>query len=149
MDCRRVVLEGGEEVVKRVAGGVEGSGREFLAPSLLEFGHRASGSVEQVAAFGRRVDELRSAIGGIGLAYEVAEVLELVDEFGAGWQAQVGPVRQRGEPDPVDADIPPDLEVRVAQVRKARVPLPCGEELGAKAVQEPHEELTDRQPIGW
>lgn len=134
---RGFVLEGGEEVVEGVAGAVEGPAGELLAPSLLELGHDLAGGVEHLAALGRGEDQLRSAIEGIGTPHEVAEVLKLVDELGAGWQAQVGPVRQRGEPDAVDADVPPDLQVRVAQVREASVAIAFGEELGAEVVQEP------------
>jgi hypothetical protein len=61
---RRFVLEGGEEVVKSVAGGVERSGWELLALSLLELGHDSSGGVEHLAALDRGEDQLRPAIGG-------------------------------------------------------------------------------------
>ena len=46
---------------------------------------------------------------------------------------------------PVDADVPPDLQVGEAQAGKSIIPL--GEELGAEVVEEPAQQLTDGQAV--
>jgi hypothetical protein len=89
---------------------------------LLELRDRGSGCVEHLAALGRRKDQLGSAIGGVGAPFEVAEVLELVDELGAGGQAQIGPLGEGGEPSGeastlVDAS-PAEIYSLVSDVRR-------------------------------
>lgn len=114
---------------------VEISAWEFLAPSLLKFGDGLSGGVEDLAAFSGREDQLRTAVGGIGTPFEVAEMLEFVDEFGAGGQAQLRFAGEVGQPDAVDADVAPHLEVREADVDELAVCLRTGEELGPELVE--------------
>jgi len=104
------VSKGSNEVVEGVARAIECSRWESLAPSLLEIGHGLPGGVEDLSALGRRKDQLCPAIGRIGLAFEVAETLEFVDEFRAGRQAQLGRCSQVGQSDAFGPDVPPGHE---------------------------------------
>lgn len=118
---RGFVFEGGEEFVESAAGDVEGSAWEFLAPSLFELGDDLSGGVEDLAAFAGREDQLCSAVGRIGTPFEIAEMLELVDEFRAGGQAQLRLAGEVGQPDAVDAEVAPHLEVGETDVEEPAV----------------------------
>jgi hypothetical protein len=142
-------FEGGEEVVEGAAGDVELSAWEFLAPSLFEFGDGLSGGVEDLAAFAGWEDQLCSAVGGVGSPFEVAEVLEFVDEFRASGQAELRFGGEVGQPDAVDADVAPHLEVGEADVEELAVGLCVGEELGPEVVEQPAKELADGESIVW
>jgi hypothetical protein len=135
--------------VESAAGDVEISAWEFLAPSLFQFGDGLSGGVEDLASFSGREDQLRSAVGGIGTPFEVAEALEFVDEFGAGGQAQLRFAGEVGQPDAVDADVAPHLEVGEADVDELAVGLRMGEELGPELVEQPAEDLADGETVAW
>ena len=113
---------------------------------MLELGNGVSCGVEDLAPPNRGEDQLGTAIGGVWTAFEVAEPLEVVDELGTGGETQPGPVGEGGEPDALDSHVPPDLQVREAQVRESLLPL--REELEAEVVEQPSQELADRQPIG-
>lgn len=143
----RRVVESLKQLIEGPAGFVEGAGLAACAPSLFETGDRMAGLVEQPATARRRHDQLGSSIGGIRLPVEVAECLQLVDQLGAGGQAEVGARRKLGEPDPVDAHVAPDRQVREPELRELDIAVGLGEQLGAEPLQEPDEQLTDGQSI--
>jgi hypothetical protein len=135
--------------VKSAAGDVEFSAWEFLAPSLFEFDDGPSGGVENLAAFSGREDQLRTAVRRIGTPFEVAELLELVDELGAGSQAQLRFAGEVGQPDAVDTDVAPHLEVGEADVDELAVCFCMSEELSPELVEQPDEELADGETVAW
>ena len=130
-----------------MARSIEGPWRELLAPSLLEIGHGISGGVEDHSAIGRRNDQLCTAIGGIGLAFEIAETLELVNELRASRQAQLGLCGQVGQSDSFSPDVPPHLQVREPDVVEPAVRSCTVEELGPELEEEPTENLTNSEPV--
>jgi hypothetical protein len=73
--------------------------------------------------------------------------LELVDELRHRRQSHVRLVGQVGEPDAVDADVPPDLEVREADLGEQLVLFRVVEQIDAEVVLEACEQLPDREPI--
>ena len=82
------------------------------------------------------------------MPHEVAEVLELVDEFGAGGQAQLCLGGEVGQADAVDADVAPHLEVGEADVEEPAVCFRTGEELGPELEEQPDEDLADGETVG-
>jgi hypothetical protein len=143
----RYLVEGGEQVVERAAGAVEGIGSQELPPLIFELGDGGPGGVEQPSAFGGGKDQLGSPVGGIGTTGEVAEPLELVDQGRTGGEPEVGAVGQGGEPDAVDTDVAPDLEVGEAQVDEAAVVGGLVEQVAAEVTEEPEQQLADGQSI--
>ncbi|MCU1464800.1 MAG: hypothetical protein JWM72_728 [Actinomycetia bacterium] len=69
------VVERREKLVECATGAIEIAAGQLLAPSLFEIGDGLSGAIEHSAALGGREDELCSAVGGIGMPFEVTEVL--------------------------------------------------------------------------
>jgi len=119
----------------------------LLAPSLFEISHGFPGGVQDLSALGRRKDQLCPAIRRIGLAFEVTEPLELVDEFGAGRQAQLGRCSQVGQSDPFGSDVPPYLKVRETDVVEPAI-RPCAvEKFGPELKEKPAEDLTYGEPV--
>ena len=120
----------------------------MLAPPLLEVGDEPSGGVEHFATFRCREDQLCATIARVRSPLEVAAFLQLVDELGARRQTEVRPFCERGQPDALDADVPPHLQVDEAQVQEATFALPRSEQVGAEPVEQPNQDLSDGQPIG-
>ena len=135
--------------MESAAGDIEGSAWEFLAPSLFELGHSLSGGVEGLAAFSGREDQLCPTVGGIGTPFEVAEMLELVDELGAGSKAQLRLGGEVGQPDAVDTEVAPHLEVGETDVDEPAVYLRTGEKLRPELVEQPAEDLADGETVAW
>jgi hypothetical protein len=146
---RGLVFEGGEEVVEGAAGDIEISAWEFLAPSLFEFGDGLSSGVEDLAAFSGGKDQLCPTVGRIGTPFEVAQTLQLVDELGAGGQAQLCLAGEVGQPDAVDTEVAPHLEVGKADVEEPAVRLRTGEKLRPELVEQTDEDLADGETVAW
>ena len=133
--------------MQRSTGLVEVAARELRAPPVFELGDGLSGSVEHFAALGGREDEFGSAVGGVRAPFEVAELLQFVDEFRAGRETELCPRGEVGEPDAVDADVAPHVQVREANVEELAVCLRVGEQLLAELVKQPAEDLTDGEAV--
>ena len=130
-----------------MARSIEGPSWELLAPSLLEIGHGFPGGVEDLSALGRRKDQLCPAIGRIGLAFEVAETLEFVDELRASRQAQLCLCGQIGQSDAFSPDVPPYLKVREPDVAEPAIRSCAVEKLGPELKEEPSEDLANGEPV--
>jgi len=132
-----------------VAGEIEGSRRELLAPPLFEIGDGLSGGFEDLPAPGRGKDQFRPTVRGIRLPFEVTEVLEFVDEFGAGRQAQLSLGRQVGQSDAFGPDVSPYLQVRESDVEEPAIGLGAIEEFGPELEEQTTEDLADGEPVVW
>ncbi|ODU05376.1 MAG: hypothetical protein ABS81_07790 [Pseudonocardia sp. SCN 72-86] len=82
----------------------------------LDLGDAPAGQREDLTAAQCRHDELGATVGRIAAAFEVALGLQVVDELGAGGEAQLGAVGERGEPDAVDTDVAEDVQVRLSDI---------------------------------
>ena len=78
---------------------------------------------------GGRDHELGAAVGGVGLAGDVAEPLELVDGVHDGRLGEPGALGQLGDARPVRADVLRDREQRRPQVGEAAPRELLGDEL--------------------
>ena len=114
---------------------------------MLEIGHGCPGGVEDLSPLDSREDQLGPAIGRIGLAFEVTEALEFVDEFRAGRQTELGLRRQVGQSNAVGSDVPPYLKVREPDVAETAVRPGAVEEFGPELKEEPAEDLTYSEPV--
>lgn len=142
-------VERREELVERATGAIEIAAGQLFTPSLFEIGDGLSGAIEHLAALDGREDELCSAVGGIGTPFEVTEVLQFVEEFGAGRQTQLGPRGEVGEPDPVNPDVAPHVQVREPNIEEVAVCLCVSEQLAAELMQQPDEYLADSEAVHW
>lgn len=138
-----------EHLAQRVEGGtclVELLRPDASGPALFEVCDSSPGVVEQRATAGGGEDEFCASVGGVGATFEVAEPLEIVDQFRACSEAELRSIGELRESDAVDAHIPPDLEMGQPHVRVARA---CcgGEEVGTEFVEQANEELADRKSL--
>jgi hypothetical protein len=135
-------------VVQGSAGGVELAWSEMSAPPLFENRDHPSRHVQQLSAFGGRENQLCPTVARIRLAFEVATLLEFVDQFRASGQPEVRPISQIGETDAIDTDVSPDLHVGEADVRESTVALAQREQFSPESVKQSDQELSDRQAVG-
>jgi hypothetical protein len=83
---------------------------------FLDLGDPVPRGVERLPAAAGREDQLRAPVGRVGTAFQVAEPLQLANQFRRGGQAQLGAGGQLGEPDAVDPHVAEDVQVRRPQV---------------------------------
>jgi hypothetical protein len=143
----RLGVEGNNKVVQGSARRIEGPFGEALSPSLFELCDGGSGGVEYGTPLLCRKEEFCATVGRVGTPGEVTELLELVDELGACGQAELGLSGEVCEPNAIDADVAPHLQLREAQIEESPVSLRGGEEFGAELVEQAAEELTDRESV--
>ena len=102
-------------------------------------GHRVTSALGQI-------DELGAAVGGVRPPNQIAHLLQVVDQFRRGGQAQLRAIRQLGEPDAAHPNVAEDLHVRVADVTEPRIGARCGEVVrGTPAAASP---VVVRPPAG-
>lgn len=131
-------VAGSYELVQGVHGCVEGGAPNDVGPPLLYLGNSIPRCVEGVPPPPGGIDQLGSAVGGIGVAFQVAPGLQVVDQLGGRGWTQLRAGGEVGEPDAVDADVAEDLKVCLAQVVEAC--LGCRrQQLGAELSQQPAE----------
>ena len=112
---------------------------------LFDFGDPVASVVECCAAAGGREDQFGPSVGGVRPAFHIPELLQVVDQFGGGGEAQLGAGGELGQPDAVDAEVAEDLQVRHLQVGITAVG--CGlEQLGPEVPQQPSQRLPDGEP---
>ncbi len=114
---------------------------------VFNLGHSIAGLVERLPAAVGGEDQLGPPIGRIGPSLEVAQSLQITDEFGGGRQTQLRPGRQVRQPDAVDTHVAEDVQMRFTQVGIsvfARWRKQFGPELPKQSAQE----LTDGMSVG-
>jgi len=125
-----------------VEGGPANNGR----PLFFDGGHPVAGVGHHTASACGQADEFGAPVARIGLALEIVELLEVVDQLRCGGEAQLRAGGEFGEPDPTHADGTEDLQVRVADVAVARGGGRSGEFVSEFAEQ-PNKQLADSEPI--
>jgi hypothetical protein len=138
-----ITLERGrQEALKGRTGVIEFGLSDQVSPVLLDLGDPVAGILQRLPPAGRRKDELGSAVGGIWLSLEVAEVLQVGDQVRGSGQAQLRPAGEFGQPDAVNADVAEYLQMRFSRV--AVTTLGCTrEQLDPELSQQPYEQLAD------
>ena len=119
-----------------------------MAPLGFDLGDGLAGAGEQGPALPGRVDELGAAVERVGSTLEVAEILQIVDELGAGRKAEVGALSELGQPNPVDSDVAPNWHVCETQPGKPFLAIGLCVQLHPKVVEQADEQLTDGEPVG-
>jgi hypothetical protein len=136
-----------DEGIEDLARVIEGSGWKLVTPPLFEISHGPPRGVQDGPAVCCRKDQLCPTIGRIGLAFDVAETLEFVDEFRAGRQAQLGLCGEVGQSNAIDSDVLPNLEVRKPDIAKSPIHRCAVEELRPESEEESTKYLTNSKPV--
>lgn len=98
-------------------------GADQLGPSGADVGDRLPGYLLGFTRAGGREHELGAAVGGIGLAGDVAEPFELIDSVHDSRLGEPGSGSQLGDAGPLRADVLGDRKQRRPQVGEAGPPL--------------------------
>ena len=125
---------------------IESSFPENFPPVLFDFGDSVAGVVQCLAAADGGKDQLGAAVDGIRPALEVAQPLEIGDEFRGRGQTQQRSGGQLREPHAVDAHVAEYLQMGFAQVG---VPVlgGRGEQFGAEFPEQSAQQLPDRRAV--
>ncbi len=107
---------------------------------------RSPAADHRVAPSLGQVDELGAAVGRVRPPNQIPHLLQVVDQFRRGSQAQLRTIRQLGQPDPAHADVAENLHVRVSDVTESRFGARRGEVV-AELPQQPRQQLPDRLSI--
>ena len=100
-----------QEILHDCAHLVEANATDGFPPVLFDFGDPVAGVVQRLTAATSRKNQLGPAVNQIGPALQVAEPLQVTDEFRGGGQTQLRTVGQLGEPNPVDPNVSEDVQV--------------------------------------
>src|SRR5690348_9088595 len=111
-------------------------GAEVARMSIHDVGHDRIGSIHLPASPGGRHDQLRSTVGGIGFAFDVAQGLEVVDYRTDDLLELPGQARQIGRPDAFWAKIGQDRSVTRNDVVKPFI-VQATEEFALHSEEEP------------
>jgi hypothetical protein len=146
-DCRPLALDLVQQGLQALTGALKTRVTQQFGPLLFDLGNAIAGVVECSPSFGRREDQLRAAIRGIGPAFQIAEALQLIDEFGGRREAQLRVACEMGQPDSADPDIAENMQVRFPDICVTTV-LGGREQVSPECCQQADQQLTDGQPIG-
>lgn len=136
-----------EQLVKRLAGSLERGAADDVGPVLLDGSDPVARSVQRSPSALGRMNELGSAVGGIGAAFQVAQALEVVDQFGGRRRAQLCSPGEFGQAHAVNAKISEDLQVRLAKIAEAGFGS-RGQHVAPELSEQPDEYLPDGESVG-